>query len=393
MPGEFLTRSEEVEALAAEARASGRIGLDTEFLWERTYAPRLCLVQIACAGRVALVDPVEGAPLEPIAELVEDPSVEVVMHAPSADMLAFALRYGTRPTRIFDTQLVAGFVGLTATASLERLLRDALKVELGHHESFSDWSRRPLTPTQRAYAQDDVRHLLPLADDLAARLQRAGREAWARDELARRVPDGADVTPDPREAWRKVARRGRLNGRQLAVLASIAAWRERTARTRDLPAQWVMRDPTLVEIARSMPASVDDLRRVRGAQLRSRDAQELLEAIAEGGEAEPVVAAESAPPAAIRRADAASGLASAVLRVRCADADIASELVATRGQLDDFLQAVILGRHASHDLANGWRRELVGDELVALVEGRIALSLKPKPPYLAIHQVDGTDVR
>jgi ribonuclease D len=377
----------EVEALAARAAAAGRVALDTEFFWERTYAPQLCLVQVGVEDEVALVDPLEGAPLEPIAELLADPNVEVVMHAPSGDLLAFGLRYGVRPTRVLDTQLLAGFVGLTASASLDRLVDAVLKTQLHHDESFSDWRRRPLTDVQQRYAGDDVRYLLPLVDRLFERLDQKGRRAWADAETSRRYADGEDVVPDPQRAWRKVQRRGKLAPRQLAVLRAVSAWREETARRRDIPASWLVKDPTLIELARLSPRSEDDARRVRGIgkSLPAADVQTLLAAVGQGLEAD-LPAAEPAPaPAVTRRVDAAVGLAGALHRVRSMDAGIAPELVATRAELERFLEAVVSDAgEEEHPLGQGWRRELVGDELIELVQGRVGLALRDRPPYLAI---------
>jgi ribonuclease D len=382
----LLETTAAVEALAAGARAEGAVAIDTEFLWERTYAPQLCLVQVAVGDEVVLVDPLAGASLAPIAALIEDPAVEVVMHAPSADLLAFGLHFGARPTRVFDTQLVAGFVGLTASASLERLLRDALRITLDHHESFSDWKRRPLSASQLQYAGDDVRHLVPLARELERRLDANGRRGWAEAELARRNPPGADQIPDPDEAWRRVQRRGRLSTRQLGVLRTVAAWREREARRRDLPVSWVMKDPTLVEISRVCPATPEQLGRIRGVNgsVKPRDADALLAAVAAGVADGPIELGVASPPAVQRRADAASGLAGTLLKVRCQDAGIAPELVATRSELERFMENVVLGTADDDPLGSGWRYDLVGHELVDLVEGRVALSLAQKPPYIVI---------
>lgn len=388
----LVTDAAGVEELAATARAAGRCAIDTEFLWERTYAPQLCFVQVAVAGEVTLIDPLAGAPLEPIAALVADPDVEILMHAPAADLLAFGLHYGTRPARIRDTQVVAGFVGLTASASLERLLNDALKVSPDHHESFSDWKRRPLSSSQLQYAGDDVRWLEALWDELRSRLEQAGRLEWALAEVARRSPDGGDPSPDPREAWRKVQRRGRLSPRQLGVLRELAAWREQEARRRDLPASWVVKDPTLVEVARVGPTSAEQLGRIRGAAggLKPRDVEAILAAVAGAAEAEPIRVETPAPPAVQRRADAAAGLAGTLLKVRCTDAGIAPELVATRSELERFMEAVVLDDLDGHPLGQGWRRSLVGDELVALVEGRVSLALRDRPPYIAVEAIETT---
>ena len=166
---EQVTSAEALGPLLDAARAEGRCAIDTEFVWERTYAPGLCLVQIATAERLAVVDPVEGAPLEPVAELIADPAVEKVMHAPSGDLAAFVLHHDVRPQHVYDTQLAAGFAGYGGTLSLERLLEAAVRVRLRHDEGFTDWQRRPLTPTQVEYAADDVRYLLGAADALRKR--------------------------------------------------------------------------------------------------------------------------------------------------------------------------------------------------------------------------------
>ncbi len=387
-PDRYVTSAAEVDEIAARAQAAGRVAIDTEFLWERTYAPQLCLVQLAVGDDVLLVDPLEGAPLEPIAGLIADPAVEVIMHAATADLLAFGLRFGTRPTRVFDTQVAAGFVGLTATASLDRLLHDAIAVRLGHSESLSDWTRRPLSATQREYAGDDVRHLLRLTDDLVSRLDRSGRSAWAADELAHRYPDGESVIADPDEAWRKVQRRGRLRPRQLAILREVASWREREARRRDMPAGWVMKDAALVEVARLAPTTVQLLRKVRGiGSPGERDAAAVVAAVEKGAAAPPIVVGPAPAPTAARRVDAAAGLAGALLRARCSEQDIASELVATRVELDTYIEDIVLGVDRANPLSAGWRHEMVGRELIALVEGRVSLSLRADRPFLVISDV------
>ena len=273
-----------VDALVAAVRAAGTCALDTEFLWEKTYAPQLCLAQIAVGDEIWLVDPLAGAPLEPIADLVRDPAVEKLMHAPSADLIAFGLHFGAVPANVFDTQIAAGFVGLTAGAGLDRLLDQVLKVRLSHDETFSDWSRRPLTDTQCLYAADDVRHLAALVAELRRRLAERGRGDWAQAEIERRFCSPEAAGADPERSWRKVQRRGRLSPTAQAVLVDVAAWRERTARRRDQPTAWVMKDPTLVEIARAAPRTADDLRRIRGVGkgFAGREADDLLAAVEAG---------------------------------------------------------------------------------------------------------------
>jgi ribonuclease D len=388
IPFEILRGERAVREFAAAARAEGRVALDTEFWWERTYAPVLCLLQAATSDRIVVIDPLEDGIVSPISELVADPTVQLVMHAPAADLLLFALREGSHATNVLDTQVVAGFAGFGAGAGYERLVEAALGVRLLHNETFSDWRRRPLSETQLAYAADDVRYLFTLADRLRDHLTRLGREDWAEDELQDRFGDPSRIEPDPRRAWLKIARRGRLSPRQTAVLAEIAAWREREARRRDLPPGWLVKDPSLVEVARAQPLDSAALRRVRGVGTLGSAEASLLEAVKAGKEAPPIEAAREPAPEIARRAAAISGLATVLLRVRSDDAGIASELVATRSELEEFARAAARGDEHEHQLANGWRAKLVGDELRRLLDGQISIATSPKPPYVEIIERD-----
>jgi ribonuclease D len=385
MPGiEHLTTTAEVRAFADAARSEGRLALDTEFLWERTYAPVPCLVQVATLNRVAVIDPIERGDVGPIAELVADPHVELLMHAPSGDLVLFARRFGVEPARVIDVQLLAGFVGLGCSLAYDRLVERVLRIRLEHNETFSNWSKRPLSATQVAYAADDVRHLHAIADALARQIEKRGRAAWAEDELDRRY--GARMgMQDPHQAYLKLPRRGRLTGRQLAVLREIAAWREGEARTKDLPVGWILKDPTVVEIARTMPTDPAAILRVRGAGgLSGSGLKGLARAISTGIEAEPIETPREPSSNIVRRVATASELALVLLRRRCDDADIAPELVATRGECERFVEGIVTDDLAGHPLAEGWRHELVGSELRALVEGRISIAAIATPPYLEI---------
>lgn len=391
-PPALVTDPAGVDHVVAAVRAAGTCALDTEFLWEKTYAPQLCLAQIAVGDGIWLIDPLAGAPLEPIADLVRDPSVEKLMHAPSADLIAFGLHFGAVPANVFDTQIAAGFVGLTAGAGLDRLLDQVLKVRLSHDETFSDWSRRPLTDTQQLYAADDVRHLADLVAELRRRLAERGRVDWAQAEIERRFCTSEAAGADPERAWRKVQRRGRLSPTAQAVLVDVAAWRERTARRRDQPAAWVMKDPTLVEIARAAPRSADDLRRIRGVGkgFGGREADELLAAVATGLGRTPPPSEPSVPQRVARRVEAVATLAVPMARIRCLDQDLAPELVATRADLDRFLEAVVVGEGVDElPLGQGWRRELLGDDLIRLAAGEVSLSLNREAPYLRIEERPG----
>lgn len=387
----MIESTAELADLCARARDEGRIGLDTEFLWERTYSPQICLAQINVADHVYLADPLEGIDLQPIADLISDADVQVVMHAPHADLVAFAQRHGADPVNTFDTQLAAGFVGLSAGLAYEKLVHEVTRRRVQPSESFTDWSRRPLGDKQLQYAGEDVEHLFAMSDRITEQLRERGREEWMREELSRRF-DGADrfVTP-PEEAWRKVGRRSKLGPADLAVLREVAAWRERLAQHRDLPVGWVAKDPTMIELARRKPRTQKDVSRIRGVDgsMKQRDMQELLEVIEQGRNAEPIV--EDGPPAirGVRRRTAiAKGLATALLRARCEAEEIASELVGTSSDVEELIGWVSAGRPEAHDtpfLLRGWR-EPFGLDLVDLVEGRVTMQLVDEDPYLVIHR-------
>ncbi|MHB8621216.1 MAG: ribonuclease D [Chloroflexota bacterium] len=393
---QLVTAAGPLGDLVELARAAGRFGLDTEFIREKTYYPRLCLAQLAAGGRVFLVDPTQGLDLRPVGDLLTDPAVEVVVHAGRQDLELFFERYGTVPTNVFDIQLAAGFAGHGASQPYGRLIDVLLGVALEKGEAYSDWCRRPLTPAQLQYAANDVRYLLAAADSLNQRLEQLGRTAWVREEL-RSLEERATYARTDDDAWRKVAGGGVLSGRQLAVLREVARWREDAAARRDLPRGWLVKDPTLIEIARRGPSTVGSLKDIRGLDPREaeRAAPSLLPAIARGLAAEPIHLPRPPSRADQARARMLAGLADAVLRARCDAAGVATELVATRSELE----AVIVGtgngaEPANHRLLQGWRRSLAGEAVLDLLRGRLAIRAIDQPPYLAelrMQNAEGTE--
>jgi len=382
----ILDTPEAVSALAGHARAVGRMALDVEFLWERTYAPIPCLAQVAVEDRISLVDPIAGAPLDEIAALLADPAVEVVMHAPSADLTLFALAFDVRPATLLDSQLIAGFVGLGAGQSLGALLGRVLDIKVAKTEGYSDWSRRPLTRAQLDYAASDVAHLFALVDELMARADALGRTEWVIEEHHRRYGPDARVAPDPFEAWRKVKGQGRLQPRERAVLRRAAAWREMEARRRDRPVGWLLPDRTLLEIARRRPAGPAALLDERGvpSAMREREAEGLIHAMDEGDRDPPLALGPPPPPRVQARLDTLTPLAQILLTGRAAAVDLAPTLVATRDDVDRFLACVLTGGDTdAHPLGRGWRREVAGNALCDLAAGRLGIAPLAEPPYLA----------
>ncbi len=374
----------EIEGFVERCRREGRFALDFEFLWERTYKPIPCLAQVAVGEEVLILDPVAGDRLEPIVALVEDPSIETIMHAPSADLTLMALHFDVAPRNLTDVQLIAGFVGLGAGQSLGTLLDRVLGVRLAKAESYSDWSRRPLTAAQLAYAADDVRHLTALRDDLGRRVAELGREQWVREEHELMFGSEVRYVTDPDEAWRKLKGQGRLGARERAVAKAVAAWREREALRRDRPPGWVLQDRLIIDIARRRPTTREDLSHVRGldARMRDQEARALLEAVRAGLDGPAVALPEPMPAEITARLAVLGALGQLLVGVRADAARMASPLVATRDQVETFMAARLRGDGDGHPLAHGWRKEIAGDALTSLAEGRLALAPVDRPPYL-----------
>jgi ribonuclease D len=354
---------------------------------EGRYLPLLCLVGVAvpaveAAGlrqRTELIDPLdETVDPTPLAEVLADPAVEVIVHAGRQDVALLRRTWRTEVRNLFDTQIAAGFAGFGAQTSYGGLLSDVLGLRLPKSASFTRWDVRPLTAEQVAYARDDVVHLLALTDTLERRLAASGRLEWAREEC-RRLEGASDVR-EPDQVWQRLPKIGQLSPAARAVAQELAAWRERTAAAGDRPVGSVLPDTSLVEVAKRRPTTVQALERIRGIQpstLRRR-ADAILAAVQRGLVAEPLAFAngerlDSAPVDAPLIA-----LAEALVRARALEAGLAYELVAARNDLAQIVSATRRGRPEPQvRTLQGWRRNLVGAELLDLLAGKRALSVGP----------------
>jgi ribonuclease D len=381
----LVRTDEQLRNVIAGVRESGRMGLDTEFLREKTYRAKLCLVQVSIPSAIYLIDPLDDIDLKPLAELLGDPSIQTIVHAGRQDFELLDERYGYTPKNVVDVQIAAGFIGMAASLAYGAIVSTLLDVRLQKGEAYSDWCKRPLSQSQLTYAADDVRWLLPLVDVLERRLEEMGRTEWLREEMKYfEDPDSYGV--DVEEAWRRVTGRGTLSARQLAVLKEVAKWREETASQRDIPRGWLVKDPTLVEIARRSPDSTGALKGIRGinAKEAERSATSIIAAI-ERGQTTPLMEAPKAPPKHAQvRARMTLGLADAVLRAHCEKANVATELVATRGELEAVLTHVAAGslKPENHRLLRGWRRDVAGDAVLQVASGKMALRATEKAPYI-----------
>lgn len=371
----YISTNDELARFASSLIDESAIGMDTEFMRERTYFARLCLVQVASSADVAIIDPLAVTDLSPLFSVLADARIVKVLHAGSQDLEIFYHLMGEVPAPVFDTQIAATLAGFPQQAGYGALVRQLLGVELDKGDTFTDWSRRPLSENQVRYALNDVRHLVPLYERLLASLERDERLSWLESDFAR-LEDPTTYAPDPNEQWRKLKRASSLNRRQLAVARELAAWRELEAQRRDVPKRWILGDESIVEIARRAPSDRDELQAVRGvADKLSRAAQgAVLEAVERGqaiDEADlPVVDRRRRAPA--RDVDGAVDLMVALVRLRAREHGVAMPILASR----EDLERLAAGEREAHRLLEGWRRDIVGAELLDLLEGRIRLSLK-----------------
>lgn len=377
-----LAAPEEVAEIAALARAGGRLGIDTEFMSEGRYRALLCLVQVAVPDasapdgvRIALFDPFAPLDPAPLAAVLADPAVEIVLHAARQDVAILKRAWSTEVVGVFDTQVAAGFAGFGAQTGYGNLLGGLLGLRVGKTASYTRWDARPLTAEQLSYAREDVLHLLELSDELHARLSASGRLEWAREEC-RRLEDAVDER-DPETAYERLGRAGSLDARSRAVAKEVAAWRERTAQEEDKPVGSILPDPALLEIAKRKPSRPDDLEQIRGlhgGHLRRRGPA-IVAAVERGREAEPLARDPRRPGTESGDAPLIA-LVEAVIRARALDAELAYELVASRAELEQIVIAARCGEPEPNVRAlSGWRRELVGEELAELLDGRRAVTI------------------
>ena len=353
------------------------VAIDTEFLREKTYWPKLCLVQLAFGEDAAAIDALApGIDLAPLFGLLDDRDVLKVFHSAAQDMEVFWKVAGRLPAPIFDTQVAAMVCGFGEQAGYATLASRLAGADLDKASQLTDWSLRPLSSRQIKYALSDVTHLCTIYDKLSAQVGENGRATWVSEEMAALTSEDRYLA-EPREAWRRIRIR-RPSRRALAVLREVGAWRERKAQQRDLPRNWVLRDEALVEIATHSPRTVKDLERVRGlsaAAARGRDGQALLaavgEALALSEDQWPELPPRRAP---VRGHETLVALLQALLRLRCEAQGVAPRLVATRDELE--LLAVLDDPSDEPDLRllKGWRRDLFGDDALALKDGRLALT-------------------
>jgi ribonuclease D len=374
----IVETNEQLAALVAELSGAPYITVDTEFLRDQTYYPKLCLIQVAAPkpGPEAIIDPLaEGLDLTPFYDLMRRPEIMKVLHAARQDIEIFCLQGGVIPHPLFDSQVAAMVCGFGESASYETLARRLAKVEIDKSARFTDWSRRPLSKRQLEYALADVTHLRVIYEKLSAQLEKTGRASWVAEEVAA-LQDPNLYRIEPEMAWKRLKPRT-TNKKFLAMLASIAAWREREAQARDIPRGRVLKDEAISEIAAHPPESGEALEKVRAVPkgfANSRMGKGLIEAIEHGRTAPPPEGIEHSHGQRRRRepSPAAIDLLKTLLRLRAEAVGVAPRLIANAEDIEK------LACHEDEGVAalTGWRAEVFGNDAQLLRKGDLAIALE-----------------
>ncbi len=372
-----ITTTKDLADYCELAKALTYVTIDTEFLRERTYWSKLCLIQMALpgAGEAVLIDPIEGSgmSMEPLYDLFRHAGTVKVFHAARQDLEIFFVEGGVFPTPLFDTQIAAMVCGFGEQVGYETLVKKIAKANLDKTSRFTDWSRRPLSEAQKDYALADVTHLRVIYEWLSGQLAKNGRAAWVAEELAI-LTDPATYTVDPHEAWMRIKTRT-TSGRFLAVVKALARFRETYAQTQNVPRSRIMKDDALLELASTRPTTAEELGRSRLLLREGRKpeiADGILAAVKEGQEMRP----EDIPRIDTSRDQmqvnpALADLLRVLLKAKSEDLGVAPRLIASSADLD-----LIAAGERDLPALNGWRREAFGDDAIRLCKGEIALSAK-----------------
>lgn len=362
------------EAFVERASTSPVLAVDTEFLRDRTYYAQLCLLQMATEDEVVLVDPLQVKDLHPLVPLLENEQVVKLFHAGTQDIEILYRELGCVPRPVFDTQIAAALLGQTQQVGYGALVQSVCGVHLKKADSYTDWSRRPLSESQQRYAAEDVVYLPRMYHAMKDELEEKGRLSWLADDFEHLV-DPARFAVDPRERFQHLKRVSQLTPRQLSAAREVAAWREETAQRRNIPRKWVITDEQIVEACKRGARSIDELYMVRGLEsgLGCADARQIVKRITRGLDApEETWPRLSKAGKNESNVDVEVDLYAALARLRAREANVAFQTLASR----DDLVSIARGYDEGIELLRGWRREIAGEDLIALREGRRALCIK-----------------
>jgi ribonuclease D len=367
---QYVDSKDSLAALCQQLAGSDWLAIDTEFHREKTYYPELCLIQVANDDLIACIDPLAIDDLNPLLDLFYRDDITLVFHAARQDLELFFMLRQDLPPHVFDTQLAATVLGYGDQIGYGNLVKQCLNVELNKTQTRTDWRQRPLSAEQIDYAADDVRYLCLLYHQLKDKLDETGRSDWLKEDLTA-LSAVKTYQEDPGRSWQRIKGAGRLKPAQLAILQQLGIWREQRAISHNLPRKWVLKDDVMLDIARFAPSSTDGLKKIRGLEQRDidRHGKAILQAIEKGKQQPksewPVI---KRPVPLSNQQEAVVDALMALLRQRCDEQNITPVAVASRKQVEALV------RGDDSDLKQGWRYEVVGQELEAFLDGKLSLS-------------------
>ena len=384
----YIEQDSELNAFVERAANARILCIDTEFLREKTYYAKLCLLQMATDDETVLVDPLRVTDLAPLKTLFLNESIMKVFHAGGQDLEILLHDVGCLPKPIFDTQVAATLLGYSQQIGYASLVQSICHVSLKKADSFTDWSRRPLTDSQLAYAAEDVVYLPKMYDVMVSRLSERGRLEWLQADFDA-MSDEASYVDDPRERFRRLKRTSHLSRQQMSAAREVAAWREEFARRHDIPRKWVITDEQVVEACKREARTVDELFLVRGIRekLSVSEARIVAACIAKG-----LDLPESEWPSSEtqhhneKNVDSQVDLMMSLVRLRAKQHDVALQTLVSQKELESIAR----GYRKDIDVLRGWRRSLVGNELIDLVEGKIHLGIGPDGIELFPQEADAS---
>lgn len=368
----LIDNKDELAAFCEQLRDARWLAVDTEFLRERTYYSAFCLLQVASSEHAACIDPIAITDLDPMLELLYDPDVTKVFHSGRQDLEIFYNLTGRIPEPLFDTQIAAPLLGLSEQVGYADFIREILGVSLKKSHTRTDWSRRPLSSEQLQYALDDVVYLARAYPQICSRLEQLERLEWLEDDFVSILnPELYELPPE--NAWLRIKAGRKLNGESLSILQHLAKWREQTARERNMPRSWLLKDEALISIARLKPVDPEQLRILRGIHEKTlrKEGRAICEQIRMAIQSRP--AKSNLPRDNIPRSeqqDALVNFLSGIVHQRALEHSVNPAYLAAKKDLE-----LLVADQSDVRLLKGWRKSLIGDELCAILRGEKVLSI------------------
>ncbi|MSP27770.1 MAG: ribonuclease D [Methylococcales bacterium] len=373
-PIQYINHPDQLPKLCEQIQQAAWIALDTEFLREKTYYPKFCLLQIATLDWVACVDPIALPDLSALFAAIYNPAIVKVFHSCRQDLEIFFQITGKLPEPIFDTQIAAPILGFQDNPGYAMLVSSLLNINLSKAHTRADWSKRPLTADEIDYAADDVIYLCQIYQMMTQKLTELGRIDWLTQDFAELTnTDHYEVKPE--KAWLRIKGQNKLTGKQLSIIQTVAEWREKTAQAEDRPKNWLLRDELLFELAKLQPETVTDLAGVRGISERAlqRYGKDLCQLITIAKNRPPIpLTLKDRPAKKNQQQEAILDILTALVRIRAEENELNPTILASRKELE----ALLFNGDDECPLLHGWRYAMVGRELVGLLKGELLLGIE-----------------